>query len=166
MQHYDRSEVRMFNTIIWATDGSESSDLALSVAKGLAEQEGSALVAVHVVQVYASALSAGLPLHADDEEIKAKVEGQVSKLKDEGLDVTAKVVTSPSQPAHVIADVAKDVGADLIVVGTHGHTALGGLLVGSVTHRLLHLAPCPVLAVPPVRQSKREETPDTAHAVS
>ena len=38
-------------------------------------------------------------------------------------------------------------------------------LVGSVTQRLLHVAPCPVLAVPPVRQAKREETRETVHAV-
>ena len=55
----------------------------------------------------------------------------------------------PGGPAHAIADAAKEVGADLIVVGTRGHTALGGLLLGSVTNRLLHIAPCPVLAVPP-----------------
>jgi nucleotide-binding universal stress UspA family protein len=50
--------------------------------------------------------------------------------------------------AHAIAEAAEKDGADLIVVGTRGHSALGGLLRGSVTQRLLHLAPCPVLAVP------------------
>ena len=54
-----------------------------------------------------------------------------------------------SSAAHALADVAKEEHADLIVVGTRGHTALGGLLLGSVTQRLLHIAPCPVLAVPP-----------------
>jgi len=35
------------------------------------------------------------------------------------------------------------------VTGTRGHTALAGVIVGSVAQRLLHVAPCPVLVVPP-----------------
>jgi nucleotide-binding universal stress UspA family protein len=38
--------------------------------------------------------------------------------------------------------------SDAIVVGTRGHTPIAGLLVGSVTQRLLHIAPCPVIVVP------------------
>ena len=44
--------------------------------------------------------------------------------------------------------VAEEVGADLIVVGTHGYGRVAGLLLGSVTQGLLHAGVCPVLAVP------------------
>ena len=52
-------------------------------------------------------------------------------------------------PAHVIEDIATEADADLIVAGTRGHSPVAGLLLGSVTQRLLHIARRPVLAVPP-----------------
>ena len=48
---------------------------------------------------------------------------------------------------------AAEGGHSAIVVGTRGRTALTGLLLGGVTQRLLHIAPCPVLAVPPEHSS-------------
>jgi len=59
------------------------------------------------------------------------------------------VTARAGEAAHAIADFAKGENVDVIVVGTRGHTALAGLLLGSVTQRLLHVARCPVLAVPP-----------------
>lgn len=62
-------------------------------------------------------------------------------------------MTGPaSGAAHMIVDVAREVDADLIVVGTRGHTPIVELLLGSVTQRLLHIATCPVLTVPNARQ--------------
>jgi nucleotide-binding universal stress UspA family protein len=78
------------------------------------------------------------------------VRKQVAELSDEGLNVSSKIINDIKlQPGEDIADVARDIGADVIVVGTRGHSAIRGLLLGSVAQRLLHIAPCPVLAVPP-----------------
>jgi nucleotide-binding universal stress UspA family protein len=65
--------------------------------------------------------------------------------------VSAKLEITTSQvggAAHAIVDIAEQEKADVIVVGTRGHTALAGLLLGNVPQRLLHLATCPVLTVP------------------
>jgi len=68
--------------------------------------------------------------------------------------------------AHMIVGAAKEVGADMIIVGTRGHSPIAGLLLGSVTQRLLHVSPCPVLAVPdsahPAAAEPERETVATA----
>jgi nucleotide-binding universal stress UspA family protein len=151
----------MFKKILWATDGSESADRALAYAKTLAARDGATLVVVHSVEHIVGPRAGGFPVHADEEELKAKVKRQVEELAADGVDVTSKVVGGSSGAAHMIADVAGDVGADLIVVGTRGHTPIAGLMLGGVTQRLLHIASCPVLAVPPVKQVAPREHGDT-----
>jgi len=137
----------MFKTIVWATDGSENADRALSVAKTLAHESDASLLVAHVVQRYAT--ESGLAVYPDEEQLKTRLERVVDDLSGEGLDASLKIVDHVGpQPAHEIADLARETGADLIVLGTRGHTAMLGLLLGSVTQRLLHVAPCPVLAVP------------------
>jgi nucleotide-binding universal stress UspA family protein len=60
--------------------------------------------------------------------------------------------------------VANDV--DLIVVGTRGHSAVVGAVLGSVTQRLLHVSPCPVLAIPHPPVTRETATPKTLTATS
>jgi nucleotide-binding universal stress UspA family protein len=138
----------MFKTIVWATDGSDAADAALPYAKGLAEGEGRKLVVVHSKEVM-HGRAGGWPVNADEDELQSKIRGQAETLRSQGLDVTLRIVTVGAPgAAHVIADTARSFDADVIVVGTRGRTAIGGLLLGSVTQRLLHIAPCPVLAIP------------------
>jgi nucleotide-binding universal stress UspA family protein len=140
----------MFKTIIWATDGSDAADRALPHATSLAQESGGKLVVVHCDERLVGPRAAGLPVLPDEDDIKAKIEQQVSDLAKTGLSVSLKEISGlAGHTAHLIADVARDVGADLIVVGTRGHSAIAGLLLGSVTQRLLHISPAPVLAVPP-----------------
>jgi nucleotide-binding universal stress UspA family protein len=147
----------MFKTILWATDGSAAADRALPYAKELAEEGGKKIIAVHCRELMAGR-SSGYPVLADDDELVEKIDAQVAELRAVGLDASAKVITGAgTAAAHVIAEAARDERADVIVAGTRGHTALGGLLLGSVTQRLLHIAPCPVLVVP---TGKHAEAPD------
>ena len=138
----------MFTTIVWATDGSDAADRALPFAKALALDSGARLVVVHVAE-FVGGRFGGYAAYSDDEELEAKIIRQVHEARDEGLDATFTFLKAgQAGAAHLIVEAAREVDADLIVVGTRGHGPLAGLLVGSVTQRLLHLAPCPVFAVP------------------
>lgn len=138
----------MFKTIIWATDGSETADRALPTALDLTAESKGKLLVVHADERLGGR-SAGAPVLADEEDVQAALTSKVSDLKQSGVDATFRVVHGTNiDPADLIADVAKEVDADLIIVGTRGHGRVAGMLLGSVTQQLLHVAPCPVLAVP------------------
>jgi nucleotide-binding universal stress UspA family protein len=140
----------MFKKIIWATDGSEHADRALELAKSLASENAGTLVAVHTVEHLVGPGGRGAPTELpDDDELQTKIKGQVESLDSSGVTASLKVVDGGATGvAHTLARVAQEEGADLIVVGARGHTPLAGLLLGSVTQRLLHITPCPVLVVP------------------
>jgi nucleotide-binding universal stress UspA family protein len=138
----------MFSKIVLALDGSEPSERAIPVLRELAEAGTARVDIVHVRELMVGR-AGGLPLHADEDEITERVRARAKDLADAGYDTHVHVEsTVGGGPAHVIAEIAQKVGADVIVIGTRGHSPVAGLLVGSVTQRLLHIAPCPVLSVP------------------
>ena len=141
----------MFKVIIWATDGSSAAEQALPYAKGLAQADGARLVVVHVDEsTIPAARGGGYSINIDEDKVQAAIGKHVKDLKQEGLNATLQAVrVSMGGAAHVIAEIADKEGADLIVAGTRGHGPLSGLMLGSVTHRLLHIVHCPVLVVPP-----------------
>ena len=139
----------MFNKIVWATDGSAGADHALGYARDLARAHGAELVVVHGEEMSAARSSIGYTRRADEEDLEAKIKRQVAEMSESGIPVTVKLIGGHAHPATLIAEVAQDTGADLVVVGTRGHTPLAGLMLGSVTDRLLHISRCPVLVVPP-----------------
>lgn len=140
----------MFTKIVWATDGSESADRALAYAKELASRSDAKLYAFHSNEHLVGGRSAGVPVLADEPDLKSKIRTQVETARTEGFDASFETVTcTAGRTPHAVADFAESVDADVIIVGTRGHSPLAGALLGSVTQGLLHLAPCPVLAVPP-----------------
>jgi nucleotide-binding universal stress UspA family protein len=139
----------MYSKIMWATDGSAAADAALPQVRELASANGTAVVVLHCSETMVGPRAYGLDINIDEPEMREKIKEQAEQLEREGFDVTTEFVAGHSGiAAHAIADAAKKDEADLIVVGTRGHTPLGGLLLGSVTQRLLQVAHCPVLAVP------------------
>ena len=74
------------------------------------------------------------------------------------------MLETSDSPAAAIATYAKSADIDLIVLGTHGRSAVEQLLVGSVAERVVRTAPCPVLTV---RHPEREFVlPDSAETVA
>ena len=139
----------MVKTIVWANDGSEPAEKALPLVKALAREGAATVTIVHIVERVEGLGGVGIPHRADEREVQAHLQQLASELSGEGIKASLEIKGDVgTRPAHAIVDVARSVGADLIVAGTRGHTVIGGLLVGSVTNRLLHLAPCPVLVVP------------------
>ncbi len=140
----------MFKTIVLGLDGSDASKQAMSVAAELAKRDGAKLVIVHVEQDVAG--KGGGPIVASEDEIQEEIRGQAGELTKQGIDTTAVMRNIMlGGPAHPIEEIAEEAKADLIVVGTRGHSAIAGLLLGSVTQRLLHIARRPVLVVPLVK---------------
>jgi nucleotide-binding universal stress UspA family protein len=138
----------MFKTIVWATDGSEAADRALPTALELTAEANGRLFVVHANERLGGR-AGGVPVLADEEDLQSKLVSKVNDLVESGVNASLQVVSGLNTgPADLIADVAKESDADLIVVGTRGHGRAAGMLLGSVTQRLLHVAPCPVLAVP------------------
>jgi nucleotide-binding universal stress UspA family protein len=136
-------------TIIWATDGSKWSDGAFELIGAFAKKlESPHIIAVHIDQRLGGR-AGDVPLLADEPDLRAKIESQIAWLEREGFDADFEVRhTHSGNTAARLAEVAKELSADLIVVGTRGHGHLAGMLLGSVAQGLLHNAPCPVLVVP------------------
>ena len=140
----------MFKSIVWANDGSEVAQQALPLVKQLAREGGGAITIVHVVERVEGAGGVGPTRRVDEPQLQRQLEAVTGELEEEGFTAALYINSDVgARPAHEIVATAQRQSADLIVVGSKGHSMLGGLLLGSVAYRLLHLAPCPVLVVPP-----------------
>ena len=155
----------MFKRIIWATDGSEVADHALAHAVEIAVRDGAEVHVVHVSEKLISGKASGLDVYPNEKELRAKVIDQAHTVHDTA-DIVALAHVIPGLTTHIaerVHQLAEEIDADLIVVGTRGHGAVGSLVLGSVTHQLLRISSCPVLAVPP-NASVRSAAPHEAAA--
>jgi nucleotide-binding universal stress UspA family protein len=141
----------MFETIVWATDGSELADRALPHVLELARLHQSKIVAVHANELLKGRFG-GAPLLADEPDVREKIEKQVIELREQGIPIELTVTTGTRDIPELIAKAAREAEADLIVVGTHGRGGFKAAVLGSVARGLLHDASCPVLAIPPARE--------------
>jgi nucleotide-binding universal stress UspA family protein len=134
------------NTILHPTDFSERSQHAFWLACSLARDYGARLIVLHVVAapavVYAEGMVPPIP-----EELRAAAQEELDRLQAPRADVRAERRLAEGDAVEETLRVARETNADLIVVGTHGRTGLGRLLMGSVAEQVVRRASCPVLTV-------------------
>ena len=144
-----------FANIVCAIDFSETSSKALESAVELARTFGAGLTLLYVYQPPTYALpdaSLVLPspemLNAALRDVDNELATWKKRAEERGA---AKVAVASEQgtPWQVIVEWAKQHGADLIVLGTHGRTGFSRLMLGSVAERVVRGATCPVLTVHP-----------------
>ena len=132
---------KTFPTIVWATDGSAPSLAARRFVREICEADDSALYVVHIAPVLAT---------ATDEGRIAALKAVTSSLRRHDINASLHVVRGAfGSPAGHIADVARMVDADLLILATRGRSPLTGAVAGSVSERLLACAPCPVVVLSP-----------------
>jgi nucleotide-binding universal stress UspA family protein len=139
--------------VLGATDFSDPSLPALAAAAQEAQRRHVPLALIHAVNAPASAIGVGLvgiPLPvvtpAAMEEVRRSVRDQLEEFaKRAGVEAECLVKDGPA--ASAILDAARELPAELIVVGTHGRTGLSRLALGSVAEAVLEGAACSVLVV-------------------
>jgi nucleotide-binding universal stress UspA family protein len=151
--------------IVVGIDYSESGKLALERALEVAIEKPAAEVhVINVMPVMASDLTPTLlptwagaspPVKEAAEELQSYVERRVIDFRARHLDAalgcldTIRAHQRVNVPSEEVAQLAADVEADLVVVGSHGRRGLSRLVLGSVAETTVRLAPCPVLVVRP-----------------
>jgi nucleotide-binding universal stress UspA family protein len=136
----------MAGEVLLGYDGSDGSKAALNVAVDLAKQLGQKLVIVYAYEVSqfgGEVQDLAKTLHERGEDVNA---GALASAKDAGVD--AESLIESGDKADTLARLASDRGASMVVIGSRGESALKGLVLGSVSHKLLHLSTTPVLVVP------------------
>lgn len=135
-----------WKNILVATDGSSCSDVAVEEALNYAKSYEGALKIVRVVNV-----TEEFQAHAPHlvEKLVNEAQNSLEKIKEKArrIGVNAETFVKEGEPFTAIVDLAKQIKADIIVLGSHGRTGLKRLLMGSVTARVIGHTSCPVLVV-------------------
>jgi nucleotide-binding universal stress UspA family protein len=134
-------------TILVATDFSSQADLAFEAARDLARRCGARIELVHAFHIppETAPYLTGPALERMESEARAELGSRRAAAQSGGIVCDARWLATP--PAAAVAETAAKVGADLIAIGSHGHTGLRYALLGSVAAGVARQAPCPVLTV-------------------
>jgi nucleotide-binding universal stress UspA family protein len=135
-------------TILYPTDFSVGAQPAFEVACALAGEGYGRLVVLHVERPPLTTLggTAGVP-PLPTEFDRARVQEELEGFQPARTGIAVEHRLEYGEPDSVILAVAREISAELIVMGTHGRTGLRRLLMGSVAEKVVRKASCPVLTV-------------------
>jgi nucleotide-binding universal stress UspA family protein len=141
-------------TVLLATDGSKDAELATTTALDLANSTSSELHIVLVAEeAYAYVDPSGYPFFTDaelehelEQQARMRLDAEVEKIRSAGGAVAEAHLRVGAAPAEIV-DLAEEIGAGLIVMGSRGLGGIRRALMGSVSDSVVRHAHCPVLVV-------------------
>ncbi|OLE56480.1 MAG: hypothetical protein AUG74_19225, partial [Bacteroidetes bacterium 13_1_20CM_4_60_6] len=135
-------------SILVPIDFSPGSKKALKYALPFARQFGAQIILLHVVEPVGTPDFAYFPLTMENDKVMAIASGKLDLLcRQEAIAprLIAKTLARHGKAYQEIADAARTLKVDLIIIATHGYTGLKHAFLGSTTERVVRHAPCPVL---------------------
>lgn len=157
--------------VLVPVDFSGDSLNALAYARDLVKPFNAEVVLLHVIEPIYYAAPADMYMTSPNfaELIDEQQRAATQQLKRIATDLEKKghrvrTVLKSGSPAQVIIDSAQRLGADLIIMATHGHTGLAHLFMGSVAEKVVRTATCGVLTVRSTLLQKRKPRKKTRRA--
>ncbi|MFW6321584.1 MAG: universal stress protein [Halohasta sp.] len=151
----------MFETILVATDGSDSVRRAVTVALDLAERFDATVHALSVVDA--------AEVDSSPDAVSEQLRAALSEEADEALASVAAATDQPvetavreGRPATEIDSYAREIDADMIATGTRGRHGENRFLLGSVAERVVRTCPVPVLTVRQLEATEDDPTVEVA----
>jgi nucleotide-binding universal stress UspA family protein len=134
-------------TILHPTDFSPPAGHAFEVACALARDHGARLVLLHVKPPPQVLFGKMGPVVVEPPDLRRTLQEQLDRLRPAESPLHVERRLAEGDAAAEIVKTAREVGSELVVMGTHGRTGLRRLLLGSVAEQVLRRAPCPVLTL-------------------
>ncbi|HTJ80003.1 MAG TPA: universal stress protein [Rariglobus sp.] len=140
-------------TILTPVDFSQATREVVRATVNLASPLGAHVLLMHSLQPPLITTDYGIGIEVLQETLALNEKAAVRQLEHLKKLLTSKGLVADTllvngQAATNIIEQAGTVGADYIILGSHGHTAFYDLLVGSTAHVVIQKAPCPVIVVP------------------
>jgi nucleotide-binding universal stress UspA family protein len=132
----------MYDRILVPLKGDRTDEAVAAHTGLLARMSGGSVVLLRVIHSHSRDEAAFF-----EQEARAYLDGQVARLAAEGVAAEGRVASG--EPAEAIVATARDLGADLVVMATHGHREVRHVFVGSVTEDVVRNSVVPVLLVRP-----------------